>query len=135
MKKTIAILMAALMALALIACDMQVVSEPEATPEPTAEPKTVVGTWVVKEIKVGTKILSLEEIVKYGLDVNLVLNADGTGVLTLPTSYPDFRADVTYTETAATYMGTEIPYTFDGDTISVNYPMNGVTFSIVLKRA
>ena len=134
MKKILVVLLAAVMVLSLVACAEKPASRESA--QPTQNPlKAIAGTWEVEGISAAGKTLPLDQIKNYGLDLVITLKSDGTGSLATP-SNPQFTATITYTASSAKYLNTEIPFTFDGSShISLDYPVNGVTFSIVLKRA
>lgn len=144
MKKIIAILLVALMALTAVACE-KAVSNPSgagaapaadsSAPQPTQNPlKKIAGVWAVEGVELAGSTLPLEQVAKNGLDLVITLNSDGTGTIATP-SNPQFTASITFDESSATFEGTKIPFFFDGGSrITLDYDLNGVAFGITLVK-
>ena len=134
MKKLLVLLLSILMVLSLAAC-AGTIEEPdsESDPTPAENPlKAIAGVWTVESINAAGNSLAQNEIERYGLDLVITLKSDGTGSIATP-SNPKFTATISYTESSAKYLDTEIPFTFDGSSrISLDYTMRNMTFSINL---
>ena len=98
-----------------------------------AEENPMAGMWTVTDVKVSGRALSMDEIVETGLYLVVVLNEDGTGVVTSP-AYPRLRESITYTDNTVNYQNLQIPYTFDGTHISFDYTASNVTFSVIMTK-
>lgn len=130
MKRMTAILLVALMAMSAFAC-----TQMTGTQTQTENPlKKIAGTWKVQDVKAAGQTLPLDQIAGYGLDLVITLKSDGTGTIATP-SNPQFTASITYNETTATYLDTQVPFTFDGSNhISLDYSLKGMTFTITLVK-
>lgn len=137
MKKIIAILLVALMALTAVACEKvaSYTSGEGSAPQPTQNPlKKIAGTWAIESVSLAGKTLPIDQIEKKGLDLVVTLSSDGTGTIATP-SNPQFTASITFDESSAAFNGTKIPFAFDGSShITLDYELDGVAFAINLVK-
>lgn len=99
-----------------------------------ADPAELIGTWKTAKIAAGDYVLSENEIKSYGFDLLVTLNSEYTGTVTSP-SYPNFKEEIAFNGSTVTYQGVEIPFLFEDDTITLEYSMNGIAFTVTLERA
>lgn len=99
-----------------------------------ADPAELIGEWQTAKVAAGKYVLSESEIKSYGFDLLVTLNADCTGTVTSPSS-PDFREEIVFNGSTVTYQDVEIPFRYEDGAITLHYSMNGVDFTVTLKRA
>ena len=137
MKKWIAILLIAVMALSLFGCD-QINSllscKKEEAKEEQIDPR--VGTWKTKSVSVDGRELSQKQIENNGFDLVVVLKDDGTGTLTIK-GFEDLIGEmpITYTDDAVSYMGKSVPYTLNGSTVTAEYTLNKTVYTLTLEKS
>ncbi len=110
-RKIIALLMAVTMLLALCACGESKQQGNKAAPE--------VGYFVFESMEEDGESITMEDLEEYGIDADsfyLVMEADGTGYLVIPNE--DAEA-FTWADSKMKSGDDEIPYTIDGDTLTL----------------
>ena len=100
MKKIVALTLVLVMVLALCACG--------------GGSKTAAGTWKLTGMTQDGQDYS-EYLSMLGMEITMVLNEDGTGTMEAMGQ----KVDVTWDESGITSQGETIPYTLDGDKLTM----------------
>jgi len=120
MKKWIAILLAALMALTLVACGSK-----------GSKGEGIVGTWELTGGEGEEAEQQVKMMLAMGMTMTFTFNADGTGSMKMVFGGEDQSQDFEYTleNGEIVIQGEGEPYTLDGDTLTIDMEGTKMVFT------
>ncbi|MBR0507283.1 MAG: lipocalin family protein [Clostridia bacterium] len=121
MKKWIAILLVAMMALALVACGSK----------GGAKGNTIVGTWVLTGGEGDEADQTVQLMLAYGMTMTFTFNEDGTGSETMSYGEEGDTQNFTYTLENGQIVieGSGADYKLDGDKLTIQIEGMGLVFT------